>query len=216
LNRTQTAFLIIDVQDHFLRPRQDDLTVLDIGGDSLVVELQNFIERLPPDQLVIHIATEPMMWLSRTACNHGNTEHYIAPDFDPKILNQYGMHPVLVKNKHHLVSKTQNSGFHENQKLASLLEEYGIRKVQLAGLNTDVCVLETAADAARLGLETEIILDLCRDPATGADLEAREARLLRAMQNKNVKNVGLVWAPQPFPALPTFNQSRQLLPQKCL
>lgn len=59
------------------------------------------------------------------------------------------------------------SGFFDNGRrratgLEGLLRERGVRRVTLCGVATDYCVRFTALDAARLGFETRLLLDLCR------------------------------------------------------
>jgi nicotinamidase/pyrazinamidase len=46
--------------------------------------------------------------------------------------------------------------------LESLLRRHGVRRVTIAGLATDYCVLATALDAARHGFETSVVVDAVR------------------------------------------------------
>jgi len=46
--------------------------------------------------------------------------------------------------------------------LAGLLREHGVNRVVVVGLATDYCVLETARDAAGLGLATTVLRDAVR------------------------------------------------------
>lgn len=61
--------------------------------------------------------------------------------------------------------------------LEGLLEERGVRRVVIAGLAQDVCVLETALDARKLGFQTILAADATRPvnrrPGDGARAIAR-------------------------------------------
>lgn len=75
------------------------------------------------------------------------------------------------------------SAFFENDRetatgLAGYLRERGCRRVFLAGLAFDFCVLWSAEDASRQGFEAVVIEDACRSlDVDGSDAEARR-RLL--------------------------------------
>jgi len=66
--------------------------------------------------------------------------------------------------------------------LDGMLRERGIERVVVVGLTQDVCVLETALDARRLGYDTAVLADATRpvDPAQGA-------RALTAMREAGVE-----------------------------
>jgi nicotinamidase/pyrazinamidase len=72
------------------------------------------------------------------------------------------------------------SGDVEATQLQSLLREYGIARVVIAGLATDYCVVETALDAIRLGHRTTVLLDAIR----AVDLQAGDGdRALARMRD---------------------------------
>lgn len=76
------------------------------------------------------------------------------------------------------------SAFYENDRttstgLAGYLRERGVERVFLAGLAFDYCVGYSALDAASLGFETVVLLDLCRAIAPATETEMTE-RLLEA------------------------------------
>jgi nicotinamidase/pyrazinamidase len=72
------------------------------------------------------------------------------------------------------------SGDVEATQLQSLLHEYGIGRVVIAGLATDYCVVETALDAIRLGHPTVVLLDAIR----AVDLQAGDGdRALQRMRD---------------------------------
>lgn len=75
------------------------------------------------------------------------------------------------------------SAFFENDHktptgLHGYLNALGIDRVDLVGLATDYCVNYSAVDAAKLGYQTRVILDLCR----AIDLEGSLTVALREMQ----------------------------------
>ena len=54
------------------------------------------------------------------------------------------------------------SGERSSTALEEELRSRGIRRVVIAGLATDYCVVETAVDATHLGFETAVLLDAIR------------------------------------------------------
>jgi nicotinamidase/pyrazinamidase len=90
-------------------------------------------------------------------------------------------HPALeVSLMGEVVSKGQRSaaysGFEgvteDGRSLAELLEDAGVRSVDVVGLATDHCVRATALDAARAGLETRVLVGLCAGVAPGTTAAA--------------------------------------------
>jgi nicotinamidase/pyrazinamidase len=80
------------------------------------------------------------------------------------------------------------SAFFENDRqtvtgLHGYLSNRGVASVVLAGLATDYCVAWSALDAARLGLDTTVVLDGCR----AIDLEGSLSRQIDAMRHAGVK-----------------------------
>ncbi len=79
------------------------------------------------------------------------------------------------------------SAFFENDRstptgLHGYLQTRGITTVQMVGLATDFCVQFSALDAAALGYDVSVALDLCR----GIDLEGSLAASLTAMRDAGV------------------------------
>ena len=82
------------------------------------------------------------------------------------------------------------SAFFENDHITptgldGLLRARGVRRVFLAGLATDFCVVWSAEDAARLGYAVVVIEDACRGiglplPGGGTTMDAARARLRAA------------------------------------
>lgn len=62
----------------------------------------------------------------------------------------------------------------------------GVKEVFVCGLATDYCVLETALDAKRLGFETNVVLNACREVAEESCKEA-----LKRMHNMGIKTIGV-------------------------
>ncbi|WP_313307108.1 isochorismatase family protein, partial [Stutzerimonas balearica] len=63
------------------------------------------------------------------------------------------------------------------------LRERGIRRLFLAGLATDYCVLYSALDARRAGFQTVLLAEACR----GLDIEGSVAKALAAMRAAGVE-----------------------------
>jgi nicotinamidase/pyrazinamidase len=79
------------------------------------------------------------------------------------------------------------SAFFENDKttptgLEGYLNTRGIRKLTMVGLATDFCVHFSAVDAARLGFEVTVRLDVCR----AIDLDGSLATAEAAMRDAGV------------------------------
>lgn len=82
------------------------------------------------------------------------------------------------------------SAFFENDRttptgLEGYLRNRGITDLVLVGLATDFCVAYSAQDAARLGFDVTVRLDLCR----GIDLNGSLAAALEAMREAGVRLV---------------------------
>lgn len=65
---------------------------------------------------------------------------------------------------------------------AGYLRERGMRRLFLAGLDTDYCVLYSALDVRREGFEVVVLLDACR----GLNVEVSLAAALTAMHKAGV------------------------------
>jgi len=64
--------------------------------------------------------------------------------------------------------------------LDALLREAGVRKVVLAGLATDFCVLHTALDARRLGYDVTVVESACRGIDVNGSLAAASKQMAAA------------------------------------
>ncbi len=78
------------------------------------------------------------------------------------------------------VAKSEDalSGF-EGTNLEEQLTRSGIRRVFVAGLTTDYCVLNTVLDAARRGFETYVLTDLVRATDPEADAGEKAIALMK-------------------------------------
>ena len=77
------------------------------------------------------------------------------------------------------------SAFFENDQvtptgLSGYVKDRGVRRVFLSGLATDFCVLYSALDAAKLGLEVKVIEDACRAIDLDGSLQAAWSAMAEA------------------------------------
>lgn len=97
-------------------------------------------------------------------------------------------HAELILRKGYHSAIDSYSAFYENDRrtptgLAGYLRERGMRRLFLAGLATDYCVLYSALDARREGFEAVVLLDACR----GLNLDGSLAAALAAMHKAGVE-----------------------------
>jgi nicotinamidase/pyrazinamidase len=81
-----------------------------------------------------------------------------------------GIEAVFRKGAHAAAYSGFEGTSADGQALADWLRGHGVTEVDVAGIATDYCVRATAADAARAGFATRVLLDLTAgvDPATTA------------------------------------------------
>lgn len=96
-------------------------------------------------------------------------------------------HAELILRKGYRAAIDSYSAFYENDRctptgLAGYLRERGMRRLFLAGLATDYCVLYSALDARREGFEVVVLLDACR----GLNVDGSLAAALTAMHKAGV------------------------------
>ncbi len=103
-------------------------------------------------------------------------------------------HPVLDLRRAELVIRKgfhlgidSYSAFRENDRktptgLAGYLRERELRRITLAGLATDFCVLYSALDAREAGFETRVALAACR----GIDIDGSVGKALAEMKSAGV------------------------------
>lgn len=97
-------------------------------------------------------------------------------------------HAELILRKGYRAAIDSYSAFYENDRrtptgLAGYLRERGLRRLFLAGLATDYCVLYSALDARQEGFEVVLLLDACR----GLDINGSVAAALAAMRKAGVE-----------------------------
>jgi nicotinamidase/pyrazinamidase len=162
------ALLVVDVQNDFADPAGslsvaggaeivpvvNDLVTVARGDGSLVVYTQDWHPPVTP-----HFASSGGTWPDH--CVQGTWGAELHPD-----LLVEG--PVVRKGAQ---GEDGYSGFRGRDPLTGeegptplegILREAGVRRVVIAGLATDYCVLETARHAAGLGFEVEVVEDAVR------------------------------------------------------
>jgi nicotinamidase/pyrazinamidase len=97
-------------------------------------------------------------------------------------------HAELILRKGYRAAIDSYSAFYENDRctptgLAGYLRERGLRRLFLAGLATDYCVLYSALDARREGFDVVVLLEACR----GLDIDGSLAAALAAMRQVGVE-----------------------------
>lgn len=103
-------------------------------------------------------------------------------DFHPRLAIP---HAELILRKGYRPQIDAYSAFRENDRrtltgLAGYLQERAVRRVFLAGLATDYCVLYTALDARQAGFEVVVLLDACRGIDQGDGLVAALQKMVKA------------------------------------
>lgn len=186
---THTALIVIDVQNDFCPGGA--LAVE--GGDKVVAPINKMMGSFANVVLTQDWHTADH---SSFASNHSGREPFetISADYGEQTLwpvhcvqgtSGAEFHPQLEYNKAQLVIRKgfrtaidSYSAFFENDQstatgLNGYLRDRSINSVVLAGLATDYCVAWSAIDAARLGLETTVVLSACRAIDLGGSLEAQ-------------------------------------------
>ncbi len=159
----RTALVVVDVQNDFADPA-GNLTVA--GGEAVVPVINEEVARAtaagglvvatqdwhPPD--TPHFEKDGGVW--PVHCVQGTWGAELHPE-----LRIAG--PVVRKGTagedgySGFTMRDPRSGATVPTELEGLLRERGIERVVVAGLATDVCVKETALDAARLGFATTVL-----------------------------------------------------------
>jgi len=191
-----TVLIAVDVQNDFCPGGR--LAVP--RGDEVVEPINRLIERFP--HVVLTQDWHPQGHGSFASSHPGRTPYETATfAYGPQILwpdhcvqgtPGADFHPTLWADRAELVLRKgyrreidSYSAFFENDRatptgLAGYLRDRGFRRVVLAGLAFDFCVLWSAEDARRLGFEAVVVEDACRAlDVEGSAAEARR-RLARA------------------------------------
>ncbi|MCO4847035.1 MAG: bifunctional nicotinamidase/pyrazinamidase [Yoonia sp.] len=191
------GLLVIDMQNDFCRGGA--LAVAD--GDAIVAGINAAMPRF--DAVILtqdwHPAGHSSFASSHDAAPMSVTEMSYGPQVlwpDHCIQGSGGaaFHPDLdVNQADMIVRKGYNpaidsySAFFENDHktptgLQGYLETRGITQLTLVGLATDFCVHYSAVDAAQLGFDVTVDLDLCR----AIDFDGSLGAALTAMEQSNV------------------------------
>ncbi len=196
------VLLVIDVQNDFCPG--GSLAVED--GDAVVSVINGFLPRFhhavatqdwhPADHVSFasrHAGRKPL-----DVVDAGGIEQVLWPDHCVQGTRGADLHPRLdARGIGLLLRKGMNreldsySAFFENDRrtdtgLQHYLKGLGLREVVLCGLATDYCVLSSALDARRLGLEVTLVRDACR----GVDYpKGSVEKALAAMAKAGVRNV---------------------------
>jgi nicotinamidase/pyrazinamidase len=169
----RTALLVVDVQNDFAHP-SGSLSVA--GGEEVIPIANREVARAheagalvvftrdwhPPDSP--HFEPHGGIWPVHCVRETWGADFHADLKVDGEQIHKAtgpedGYSGFSVE--HLPTGETRSTGLQE------LLERRGIERVVIVGLATDYCVRETALDALRLGLETEII----REGVRAVDLE---------------------------------------------
>ncbi|GIU84008.1 MAG: nicotinamidase [Acidimicrobiales bacterium] len=185
----ETALVVVDVQNDFADP-SGSLYVS--GGDEIVPVVNEHIRRAraagatvvytqdwhPPE--TPHFVTGGGQWPVHCVRDTWGAELH------PELL-------VVEDERVHFLKKgtggedgysaftvrDPTSGAEEATELERILRDAGARRVVVCGLAEDVCVKETALDAARLGFDTVVVLEATRpvseEGSSAARSQLREA-----------------------------------------
>lgn len=190
LDRATDVLLVVDVQNDFCSGGR--LAVP--GGEAVVRPANRLMARF--DHVVLTQDWHPAGHLSFASAHPGRRPYETVDlDYGPQILwpdhcvqgtPGADFHPDLNLVRTELVLRKgfdrridSYSAFFENDRttatgLAGYLRDRGLRRVFLAGLAFDFCVLWSAEDACRQGFDAVVIEDACRAlDIDGSQAEAR-------------------------------------------
>lgn len=165
-----TALLIVDAQHGFMPG--GELPVA--GGDEIV----DFIAQAAPDYDYV-LATQD--WHPAGHCSFADEPDYknTWPVHCVQDTHSAALHPSIlaldpvVFQKADRIDVDSYSGF-GNAELEKWLRAHDVDTVDIVGLATDYCVLNTALDAHRLGFKTRILLEGVRGVAADSSQAALE------------------------------------------
>ena len=183
----RTALVVVDVQNDFADP-EGGLPVP--GGHKVVPVVNQEIERAARSgSLVVytqdwhppstpHFQTEGGLW--PVHCVQGTWGAELHPDLD--VVGQVIQKGTGGEDGYSGFSvRDPNSGDEHDTALERVLRQASVERVVVVGLAADVCVKDTALDAARRGFETTVLRDATRavelEPGDGqrAEEELRAA-----------------------------------------
>lgn len=177
--RTGDALLIVDVQNDFCPGGALPIS----EGDAIIPRINVWIAAAEAAGIPVYASRD---WHPTP---HPSFQGHDGPWPPHCIQDTHGaaFHPhlhlpgdAIVITKGTRFDEDQNSAFHHTG-LAAHLHRHGIHRLWLAGLALDVCVLATALDARREGLDVHLLED-CSRPVTAAG----GAEAIRTMQHAGV------------------------------
>ncbi|WP_086652248.1 nicotinamidase [Acetobacter cibinongensis] len=178
----QDALIIVDVQNDFLPPSG----ALAVPGGDTILPAVNALTNLP---FGVRVATQdwhPADHCSFTAQNGRWPDHCVQGTEGAELsalLRTNGLAAILRKGMMQPVDSysafTDNNGQNPTG-LEGYLHTRGIKRVWICGLAYDVCVADTAQDAARLGFTTYVVEDAC------ASVETPPAQVAERLQAHGV------------------------------
>lgn len=149
VNRVQTALVLVDVINHMRFP----------GGRALAEAARKVIAPLRRLRLAARRAGAPVIFANDNYADwSASVEQLVRRCSRRGNPGAAFTHALRPQRRDLFVLKARNSAFYCTA-LEPLLEAHGIRRVVLAGLTTDNCVLFTAHDAYLRGLELIIPSD---------------------------------------------------------
>ncbi len=170
------------------------------GGDQVVAPINALAARF--ENVVLTQDWHPRGHASFASAHPGHAPHeVIAAPYGPQVLwpdhcvqdtPGAGFHPALDTARAQLVVRKgfhpgidSYSAFFENDcttatGLAGYLRDRGLRRLFMAGLAYDFCVLWSAEDARRLGFDVVVVEDACRSLDLDGSAAAAKARLAGA------------------------------------
>ena len=196
---TNTAFIIIDVQNDFCPGGA--LAVE--AGDSIVAPINMMMAQFdhviltqdwhPQDHSSFASQHDGLVPFAMTTMPYG--EQTLWPDHCIQGSKGAEFHPDLNQDRAELIIRKgyrtaidSYSAFFENDKttptgLNGALKERGIERLVMAGLATDFCVAFSAIDAANLGFDVTVNMPLCRAIDLGGSLD----QAIKSMTDAGVK-----------------------------
>jgi nicotinamidase/pyrazinamidase len=107
-------------------------------------------------------------------CKVGTDGEAFHPNLDPQPFDA-----IFLKGNHEAAYSAFEGRNLDGVRLADWLRERAVEEIDICGIATDYCVLQTALDAVKEGLSTTVLLDLCAGVApqtsTAAVAQMRDA-----------------------------------------
>ncbi len=171
------ALLIVDVQNDFCEGGSLEV----VGGQSVAHKITEYLStprgydhivatkdfHIDPGE---HFSDHPDFAASWPPhCVVGTAGAEFHPGFDHS-----SVEAVFTKGRHSAAYSGFEGTDEHGTPLADWLRQRGVDEVDIAGIATDYCVLETAKDAAAAGFRTRVLLDLTAGVAAESSVKAVE------------------------------------------